>query len=217
MRIFLVRHGEAADDVNGTIGCECDDPLTELGRWQARSLAARLAEVRFGSIWASPLSRATDTARVVCASNGGTLRTTPALMEIRAGVLAGMSRPQAEGAYPELFEAWASGGDATPAGGENQRTIFYPRVRAFYREQLADDRDRDAVLIVTHAGPANVILNEFFDLEYADYPAFRLQPGSLSVFGLDRGRRSVECINATGHLECPLIHTTAPSADDGAR
>lgn len=55
--LYLVRHGEAAED----------GPLTEAGREQARLTGQRLAGVPFDGMWHSPVTRAAQTARLIAA------------------------------------------------------------------------------------------------------------------------------------------------------
>ncbi len=62
MRLFLVRHGQAAGEArDGEIG----SPLTALGIRQAKRVAKRLANEHFDHIYSSDMSRAYDTARFI--------------------------------------------------------------------------------------------------------------------------------------------------------
>lgn len=64
MKIFLVRHGLSA--LNGKKVHQIrDDPLTEQGKRQARSVASRLAEVNADLIVSSSYPRAAETARII--------------------------------------------------------------------------------------------------------------------------------------------------------
>src|SRR6185503_1269023 len=63
-RVWLVRHGETEWARLGRHTGRTNIPLTELGRQQARGVAARLAGHTFAEVWSSPLSRALDTARL---------------------------------------------------------------------------------------------------------------------------------------------------------
>lgn len=82
--LYIVRHGQNEDNANGILNGHRDMPLTELGREQARKLAAsiRTQGLQFDAVYASPLSRALETARIL--ADG-----------------AGLSRPQT---YDDLIE-----------------------------------------------------------------------------------------------------------------
>ena len=65
--IFIARHGQNEDNVNGILNGHRDLPLTELGRQQARGLGEGIIEagLEFDAVYSSPLSRALETAEIV--------------------------------------------------------------------------------------------------------------------------------------------------------
>ena len=65
--IFIARHGQNEDNVNGILNGHRDLPLTELGRQQARELGEGIIEagLEFDAVYSSPLSRALETAEIV--------------------------------------------------------------------------------------------------------------------------------------------------------
>lgn len=65
--IFVARHGQSEDNVNGIIGGHRDMPLTDLGRQQANSLAEAILDLglTFDTVYCSPLMRAHETADIV--------------------------------------------------------------------------------------------------------------------------------------------------------
>lgn len=67
LEIFIARHGQNEDNVNGILNGHRDLPLTELGRDQARQLGGAIKdnELTFDAVYSSPLSRALETAQIV--------------------------------------------------------------------------------------------------------------------------------------------------------
>ena len=67
VEIYIARHGQNEDNVNGILNGHRDLPLTDLGRSQAQELARGIieAEIHFSSIYCSPLKRAHETAIIV--------------------------------------------------------------------------------------------------------------------------------------------------------
>src|SRR3989344_3464385 len=65
--IYLVRHGEATDDVEDRYGGWSDDPLTERGRETARGLAKKIVRLspKPTKIYSSPFKRAFETAEII--------------------------------------------------------------------------------------------------------------------------------------------------------
>jgi probable phosphoglycerate mutase len=67
VEIFIARHGQNEDNVNGILNGHRDLPLTDLGRGQARELGEAIANAGlvFDVVYSSPLQRAFETASIV--------------------------------------------------------------------------------------------------------------------------------------------------------
>ncbi len=67
LKIYLARHGQDKDNAAGILNGQRDEPLTDLGRQQAKALAAKIknAHLIFDAVYTSPLKRAKTTARII--------------------------------------------------------------------------------------------------------------------------------------------------------
>lgn len=72
VEIFIARHGQNIDNVSGILNGHRDLPLTEIGIQQAHDLADGIeaAGLTFNAVYSSPLSRAHETAKIVCRALG---------------------------------------------------------------------------------------------------------------------------------------------------
>lgn len=68
VEIYIARHGQDEDNADGLLNGQRDRPLTALGRQQARDLAEgiKAAGLTFDAVYSSPLSRALETAKIIC-------------------------------------------------------------------------------------------------------------------------------------------------------
>lgn len=66
MEIVLARHGETDWNLDGRLMGQKDVPLNDNGRKQAEILRNKLADMSFDCCYSSPLSRAKETAEIVC-------------------------------------------------------------------------------------------------------------------------------------------------------
>ncbi|MDA0709003.1 MAG: histidine phosphatase family protein, partial [bacterium] len=103
-KLLLIRHGETDWNATGRIqGHQCV-PLNTRGLRQAQAVADRLKQESFGAILSSDLKRALQTAEAIAERTHHPVETDARLREWDLGVLAGLTRAQAETRYPE---AWA--------------------------------------------------------------------------------------------------------------
>ena len=72
LKIYLTRHGQDRDNLNGLLNGQRDEPLTDLGIFQAKDLAQKILQIglRFDKIYSSPLQRAFKTGKIIAESQG---------------------------------------------------------------------------------------------------------------------------------------------------
>src|SRR3990172_1726506 len=63
--LYLIRHGRSTWNAEGRVQGQADAPLDDTGREQAQKLAQKLRDIGFEAFYSSPLSRASETAKIV--------------------------------------------------------------------------------------------------------------------------------------------------------
>lgn len=150
MILLLARHGETDDNLAERFQGQRDPPLNDRGRAQAVALADTVRTESIAVLWASPLNRALETARVV----GGTLGLEPSLddrlMEVDVGRWAGWTYAEARAASPTAFAAWLAAERTFRFPGGESLDEHAARVRA----ALDDIRAAGVspALVVCHGG-----------------------------------------------------------------
>jgi probable phosphoglycerate mutase len=92
MKIYLARHGQNEDNLNGLLNGHRDLPLTDLGREQAREAALNIKNLnlKFDVVYSSPLIRAFETAQIISKeSNQPEPVAHPLLIERNLGEMSG--------------------------------------------------------------------------------------------------------------------------------
>lgn len=65
MKLYVVRHGQTDNNLNGIIQGISNTPLNDYGRKQANELKEELNDISFDLILSSPLQRAKETAEII--------------------------------------------------------------------------------------------------------------------------------------------------------
>ena len=137
--VYFLRHGATEWNLSRVVMGQLDVPLSEQGREQARKAAEELADVHFDICYASPLSRAKETAEIVRAGNkaGFELVLDKRLIELYAGAVQG-----------KPADDWAKYDD----GSRESDMDILARAKHFSDNVLETAPDGSVILIVSHSG-----------------------------------------------------------------
>lgn len=170
LEIYLARHGQNIDNVNGILNGHRDGVLTTLGVEQAKQTAEfiRCREISFSAVYSSPLQRAYVTAEIIATALTLPSPTVlPELIERDFGVMTG--QPVAEIrtlCSPDIIEADPIVYFLAPAGAET-----FPEVLARAKQvlaQVAQAHESGAVLLVTHGDIGKMLYAAYYDLDWQD-------------------------------------------------
>ena len=123
MELYLVRHGETEWSRARRHTGRTDVPLSPAGEAEALALGAHLVGLEVDRVLASPLQRATTTARL--AGRAERLETSRALLEFDYGDYEGLTTPQIRADRPgwDLFRDGCPGGETAAAVAERARRL----------------------------------------------------------------------------------------------
>ncbi len=165
--MILIRHGQSTANATGVWQGQLDFPLSEEGRRQAATAGRALKGTRLFGVYASPLSRAFETAEIAAreADFSEEVIPVPGLTERHGGVLQGHTWAEQEARNPEFAEKFL----ALP---EEERWAFADaetdeEILARFEQALSEIRSRhpdadDAIVVVTHGGVMRAFLRDRF-------------------------------------------------------
>lgn len=208
--VCLVRHGATSWNEAGKFQGRRDIPLIETGIVQARRAGAALADrakefgfPRWEALYTSPLARARQTAVEVGRWLGLKPQAVAGLMERSFGALEGLTRAEAELAYPNWWEH-----PGTVPGLESENELRQRALRTLC--ELAQAHPGEAFVVVTHGGFINGFLREI-GAKKPDEGWKPLHNGGLTfVAGQGRSWRLLR-LNQGEHL----IDETVPASEKG--
>ncbi|NRA03319.1 MAG: histidine phosphatase family protein [Myxococcales bacterium] len=207
MAVYLVRHAEDLGAAEARLG---DLGLSALGRVQAKRTAGALAGLSLDRCVSSPLARALETARSLVAGRAIPLEVEPVFAEGSLGRLEGLSLEAAARAFPEDFRLGSSvvarlaaAGRTAPGGESRERFLGrVERAHEFVARALA--RDHGNLLVVSHGGLLNYLLQRLLRIPARDEVPFGFDHCGLL--------RVVSYREADGFGPFPMLRAAAPSA-----
>ena len=142
MKLYVVRHGETDWNKKKFMQGNTDVSLNETGISQAKMISEKLKDVNFDVCYSSPLSRAYDTASIIC--NGKVnIQIDNRLEERELG--------EYEGKESSLYNSeyyWNLKIDSSDKGVESPKDLL-KRISSFYDDLLEKHND-EVILIVSH-------------------------------------------------------------------
>lgn len=197
LRLFVVRHGETPFNREMRYLGTADEPLSPAGLEQAERLASSLGPLPLQAVYASPLSRASETGRRIAEARQVDLRLEPRLREQAFGEWEGLTRAEVLDRDRDRLLGWEADLGLAPPGGESLLTVQERTLDLV--DELARAHPGEWIALVSHVGPIKALLCAALDAPLATARRMFLDPGTVTV--LDWGRHPVvRLFNAHGHL-----------------
>jgi alpha-ribazole phosphatase len=179
--VWLIRHA-ATESMDGRCYGWHDVPLSQTGVDQAENLAQQLARSQLDAMYASPLRRALETARILAKPHDASVETIQGLAEIHFGDFEGLSYDEIQKRFPEIYQQWMHQPTAVrfPNGEDFQR--FQRRALATLHSIVARHAGK-SIAVVTHAGVVRILLADALGIP--DSHIFRLAQDYAAVNRID--------------------------------
>ena len=157
-RIFLVRHGATILTAEDRFAGAIDVPLSDEGREQATRLALRLSLEPVAAVYASPLGRAMDTARILARPHKLEVQPRAELREISHGRWEEMTRQEVQEQFPGETEAWDDDPFTfAPEGGETGLAVTARALPAML--DIVRAHPGEKVVVVSHKATIRLLLS----------------------------------------------------------
>ena len=177
-----MRHGQAENNVNRIlVGRHIESHLTEQGRQQVADAAKQLKTISIDKVYVSPVTRAIETAKIICDVLGMTYEIDERLYEIELGKLVGMNYEEVITKYGNLFLRFYTEDDPILEGfGVETFDSVKARVKKFLEEVVLKFEDKN-ILTVTHLDPIKAALATVLDLKPQALYRWHIRNASLTI------------------------------------
>lgn len=193
--VYIARHAQTASNLANLYAGRGQDPLTAEGRRQAEELADRLVANRISEVWTSEIARALETAGIVAARLGLTLKRDPRLNEMLLGPWEGLTEVEVEERYPDAYRLWNERPDQLRVGGRETLTAVLDRALGVVANAA---RAPAPVLLVTHVALVRVVALRVLGVHLTHYKAVPVP--NAEVLAVDLARRDVRRLGADTSL-----------------
>lgn len=195
MRVIFVRHGEAEFNVKNILHGHSESPLTKKGIMQAKLVAKRLQSEKIHHVYASPNTRAKDTAEAIAKHHNIALNIKDTLRERNLGVLDGQSKSIL--LDPEMFHIYHHGGRNS---GVESRAEATERAKVFL-DELKNKHKDETILIVSHGGFGRAFLSAVLKVSYKEAKEWdALHNSSVTIVDIYDDESKVAVFNSIDHL-----------------
>ena len=212
-RIFLVRHGATVLTAEDRFAGATDVQLSDEGREQARRLAMRLRDEKVAAIYASPLGRTVETARILAEPHGIEIETRDGLREISHGRWEQMTRHEVEQAFPEEAAAWEKDPYTfAPIGGESGLAVTARALPVLM--DIVRAHPSANIIVVSHKATIRLLLSSLLGFDPRRYrDSLDQNPAALNIVDFkDAVSARLTLFNDTSHyavagLAIPAVPT----------
>ncbi|HZR06385.1 MAG TPA: histidine phosphatase family protein [Candidatus Udaeobacter sp.] len=205
-RVFMVRHGATVLSAEDRFAGVTDVELSEEGREQARRLATRLSAEKVSAVYASPLGRTVETARILTAPHNLPVQTCDGFREISHGHWEGMKRREVEEKFPEEMAEWEKDPYTfAPAGGESGLAVTARALPALI--DLIREHPGKNILVVSHKATIRLLLSSLLGFDPRRYrDNLDQKPAALNIVDFrDPTRARLTLFNDISHYDKAAI------------
>jgi len=199
-RVCLGRHGATVFSAEDRFAGETDIELSDEGREQARKLAERLGTEKIAAVYASPLVRTLETARIVAKPHNLSVVRRDGLREISHGRWEQMTRQEVEEKFPEEAAAWEEDPYTfAPAGGESGLAVTARALPALV--EIVRTHHDENVIIVSHKATIRLLLSSLLGFDPRRYrDNLDQSPAALNIIDFkDAAHARLTLFNSTSH------------------
>lgn len=181
-RVLLIRHGEPLEQIRGICYGKLDIGLSDNGREQAKKSAEFVKSFDLSAIYASPRSRASETASKIAENCETFYSVDESFCEIDFGDFEGLSYAEIEQKFPAEYKIWMD----TPTESNFPNGESFSQMQARVLQGFTDlcaKHSGEQIAIVSHGGVNRIILSHL--LNVANKDIFRLEQNYASVNVID--------------------------------
>jgi broad specificity phosphatase PhoE len=213
-RVFMVRHGATVLSGEDRFAGATDVALSDEGREQTKRLAERLQHEKIAAVYASPMGRTVETAKILAAPHQLEIQTRDGLREISHGHWEEMTRHEVDEKFPQESEEWEKDPYTfAPAGGESGLAVTARALPVLI--ELVREHSGKCILVVSHKATIRLLLSSLLGFDPRRYrDNLDQKPAALNIVDFrDATSARLTLFNDTSHYD--LAGRAIPKIPEG--
>jgi broad specificity phosphatase PhoE len=199
--IFLIRHGNTEFNKKKIFRGYFDVPLDDTGIKQAEKTGDFLKDIKFDSIYSSPLARAYKTAEIIKKYQGNDLKVIKedGFTDMNFGAWEGRGYDEVSTIYPEIYKKWLM--EPFKMFIPNGETLYNAQNRSWETMKRIIIESTDSVLaIVTHRIITKLLILKMLDINESGIWKINQDPCCINIFEYNYGIFFVSKLNYNFHI-----------------
>ncbi|GAB6280601.1 MAG: histidine phosphatase family protein [Thermovirga sp.] len=199
--IILIRHGECEGNREGLFRGRSDFPLNDPGKLQAKALAGVVSSLLPSMVFSGPLSRAVETAQIICDSCSIPLEIRQGFNNMALGKWENRKKSEIEQEYPEEWRLWLSHPERLHISGAE--TLSDVQRRSFANlNAIVNNHQGETIAVVSHRAVLKPLLAAALDIGEPYFWRTHIDTASFSILFHEKERGyCLVSLNQTYHLE----------------
>jgi len=197
MDLLVIRHGQSEADILKVIEGRANYNLTELGHKQAEVMAKWVKEnYSINKIYSSPLNRAKQTAEHISKVTGIKINFENDLMEWNNGLIAGLSREEADKKYPEQKKY-----PHTRIYEQESYIDFRMRAEIILSKVINENDEEKTIVIVSHGGMINMLFKSFLESPINSKISVKSSDTGIHHWRINNENKEIILCNSIEHIK----------------
>jgi len=199
-KVYLVRHGQTAWNLEEVFRGRMDIPLDETGKKEVHLAGEALKDETLHAIYSSPLSRSMETAENIAKFQNIPVTPLESIIDISYGEWEGVSLVEVQKKYPDLYGLWLKEPhNITFPGGESLKQVRV-RTRNAIDDLLEKHKDEN-IALVAHRVPNKVICCSLLGIDNSNFWRIQQDTASTNLFVYKDGQWIISYLNDTSYLK----------------
>jgi len=199
-RVYVVRHGQTAWNLEEVFRGRMDIPLDETGKKEVHLAGEALKDETLHAIYSSPLSRSVETAENIAKFQDIPVTPLESIIDISYGEWEGVSLVEVRKKFPDLYDLWLKEPhNITFPGGESLEQVRVRTRNAI--DDLLKKHENENIALVAHRAPNKIICCSLLGIDNSNFWRIQQDTASTNLFTYKDGMWIISYLNDTSYLK----------------